>query len=111
DRGHGIPWEGNYSSWLEQKEQRLATEERQADARRKAMQAELQWVRQNPKGRQAKSKARVQRFEELASQEFQQRNETQELYIPPGPRLGDLVVEAQGVSKAYGENLLYEDLN
>ncbi len=111
DRGHGIPWEGNYSSWLEQKEQRLATEEKQAGARRKAMQAELEWVRQNPKGRQAKSKARVARFEELASQEFQKRNETQDLYIPPGPRLGDVVVEAVGVKKAYGDVLLYDDLN
>ncbi len=111
DRGHGIPWEGNYSSWLEQKEQRLAVEDKQAGARRKAMQAELEWVRQNPKGRQAKNKARVARFEELASQEFQTRNETQELYIPPGPRLGDLVVEAEGVRKAYGDVLLYDNMN
>ncbi|MFN2300955.1 MAG: energy-dependent translational throttle protein EttA [Gammaproteobacteria bacterium] len=110
DRGTGIPWEGNYSSWLEQKEARLATEDKQAGARRKAMQAELEWVRQNPKGRQAKSKARLARFEELQSQEFQARNETQELYIPPGPRLGDLVVEADGVKKAYGDRLLYDDL-
>ena len=110
DRGHGIPWEGNYSSWLEQKEARLATEEKQAGQRRKAMAAELEWVRQNPKGRQAKSKARLARFEELQSQEFQARNETQELYIPPGPRLGDLVVQAEGVKKAYGDNLLYDNL-
>ncbi|MEX0900451.1 MAG: energy-dependent translational throttle protein EttA, partial [Gammaproteobacteria bacterium] len=110
DRGHGIPWEGNYSSWLEQKEARLETEEKQAGARRKAMQAELEWVRQNPKGRQAKSKARLARFEELQSQEFQARNETQDLYIPPGPRLGDLVVQTDGVKKAYGDNLLYDNL-
>ena len=111
DRGHGIPWEGNYSSWLEQKEKRLAQEQRKEDAHRKAMQAELEWVRQNPKGRQAKSKARLARFEELASAEFQQRNETQELYIPPGPRLGNVVIEANGVKKAFGDNLLYEDLS
>ncbi len=111
DRGHGIPWEGNYSSWLEQKEKRLAQEQKKEDAHRKAMQAELEWVRQNPKGRQAKSKARLQRFEELASVEFQKRNETQELYIPPGPRLGNVVIEAKGVSKAFGDRLLYEDLN
>ncbi|HEX5515246.1 MAG TPA: energy-dependent translational throttle protein EttA, partial [Gammaproteobacteria bacterium] len=111
DRGHGIPWEGNYSSWLEQKEKRLAQEQRREDAHRKAMQAELEWVRQNPKGRQAKSKARLARFEELASAEFQQRNETQELYIPPGPRLGNVVIEANGVKKAFGDNLLYEDLS
>jgi energy-dependent translational throttle protein EttA len=111
DRGHGIPWQGNYSSWLEQKEQRLATEEKQASARQKAMQAELEWVRSGAKGRHAKSKARLARFEELASQESQQRNETKQLYIPPGPRLGDLVVEANHLSKRFGDNLLYEDLS
>ena len=93
DRGHGIPWEGNYSSWLEQKGKRLETEERQQEALQKMLARELEWVRQNPKGRQAKSKARMQRFEELSSQEFQKRNETNEIYIPPGPRLGDLVIE------------------
>jgi ATP-binding cassette ChvD family protein len=111
DRGHGIPWHGNYSSWLEQKEKRLELEEKQAGARIKAMQAELEWVRSSPKGRHAKSKARLTRFEELESQEFQQRNETQELYIPPGPRLGDLVVEAMHLRKGFGERLLMEDLN
>ncbi|MGD8689676.1 MAG: energy-dependent translational throttle protein EttA [Gammaproteobacteria bacterium] len=111
DRGHGIPWEGNYSSWLEQKEKRLEQEEKAENARRKAMQAELEWVRANPKGRQAKSKARLNRFEELASTDFQKRNETQELYIPPGPRLGDVVVEAKGVRKGFGDRLLVDDLN
>jgi ATP-binding cassette ChvD family protein len=111
DRGHGIPWHGNYSSWLEQKEKRLETEEKQVSARIKAMKAELEWVRSSPKGRHAKSKARLTRFEELESQEFQQRNETQELYIPPGPRLGDLVVEAIHLRKGFGERLLMEDLN
>lgn len=111
DRGHGIPWEGNYSSWLEQKENRLAQEQRREDAHRRALQAELEWVRQNPRGRQAKSRARLARFDELASTEFQQRNETQELYIPPGPRLGNVVIEAKGVRKAFGDNLLYDDLN
>ncbi|HEX6550289.1 MAG TPA: energy-dependent translational throttle protein EttA [Gammaproteobacteria bacterium] len=111
DRGHGIPWQGNYSSWLEQKEKRLEVEERQETAHIKAMKQELEWVRQNPKGRQAKSKARLARFEELSSAEFQQRNETQELYIPPGPRLGDLVVEAKGLSKSFGDTLLYDDLS
>jgi ATP-binding cassette ChvD family protein len=111
DRGHGIPWEGNYSSWLEQKEQRLATEEKQASARQKAMQAELEWVRAGSKGRHAKSKARLARFEELSSQESQQRNETKQLFIPPGPRLGDLVVETSHVSKRFGDTLLYEDLS
>lgn len=111
DRGHGIPWEGNYSSWLEQKEQRLAIESKQEAARIKAMKQELEWVRSNPKARQAKSKARLARFEELASTEFQERNETNEIYIPPGPRLGDLVVEAQGISKAFGEKLLFENLD
>ena len=95
DRGHGIPWEGNYSSWLEQKEQRLAIEEKQQEGLRKTLERELEWVRSNPKARQAKSKARLQRYEELASQEFQKRNETNEIYIPPGPRLGELVIEAE----------------
>ncbi len=110
DRGHGIPWEGNYSSWLEQKEQRLAQEERQQDALAKTLKRELEWVRTNPKARQAKSKARLQRYEELASQEFQKRNETNEIYIPPGERLGDLVIEAKDLRKAYGERLLIERL-
>jgi len=111
DRGRGIPWEGNYSSWLEQKEQRLATEEKQASARQKAIKAELEWVRSGAKGRHAKSKARLARFEELSSQESQQRNETKQLFIPPGPRLGDLVIEANHISKRFGDTLLYEDLN
>ncbi len=111
DRGRGIPWEGNYSSWLEQKDKRLAMEEKQEEARAKAIKKELEWVRQGAKGRQSKSKARLARFEELESQEFQRRNETMEIYIPPGPRLGDLVIEAEGVSKAFGDKLLYEDLN
>jgi len=111
DRGHGIPWQGNYSSWLEQKEQRLQVEEQQQAALKKMLERELEWVRQNPKARQAKSKARLQRFEELQSREFQQRNETNEIYIPPGPRLGELVIEAKGLSKAYGEKLLFENLD
>ncbi len=111
DRGHGIPWEGNYSSWLEQKEQRLEVEEKQASARQKAMKAELEWVRSGAKGRHAKSKARLARFEELSSQESQQRNETKQLYIPPGPRLGDLVIEANGISKRFGDKLLYDNLS
>jgi ATP-binding cassette ChvD family protein len=111
DRGYGIPWQGNYSSWLEQKEKRLQVEEQQQSALKKMLARELEWVRQNPKARQAKSKARMQRFEELQSREFQERNETNEIYIPPGPRLGELVVEARGLSKAYGEKLLFEDLN
>ena len=111
DRGHGIPWQGNYSSWLEQKEKRLEQEEKSEQARIKAMKHELEWVRTNPKGRQSKSKARLARFEELQSQEFQSRNETNEIYIPPGPRLGDLVIEANGLRKGYGDRLLYEDLS
>jgi ATP-binding cassette ChvD family protein len=111
DRGHGIPWEGNYSSWLEQKEQRLRIEEKQESARRKAIHAELEWVRQGTKGRHAKSKARLARFEDLASRESQQRNETKQLYIPPGPRLGDLVIEATGLKKQFGDKLLFEDLS
>ncbi len=111
DRGYGIPWEGNYSSWLEQKEQRLEQEERQESARVRTMKHELEWVRSNPKGRHAKSKARLQRFEELSSREFQTRNETNEIYIPPGPRLGDVVVEASGVRKGFGDRLLLDDLS
>ncbi len=111
DRGHGIPWEGNYSSWLEQKEARLETEEKTSSARRKAMQAELEWVRTNPKGRHAKSKARLARFDELSSETEQKRNETHEIYIPPGPRLGDNVVDAKDLNKGFGERLLIENLN
>jgi ATP-binding cassette ChvD family protein len=111
DRGHGIPWQGNYSSWLEQKEQRLAQEERQQDALAKSLKRELEWVRTNPKARQAKSKARLQRYEELASQEFQKRNETNEIYIPPGERLGDLVIECKNVRKGYGDRLLIDSLS
>ena len=111
DRGHGIPWQGNYSSWLEQKEQRLAQEERQQDALAKTLRRELEWVRTNPKARQAKSKARLQRYEELASQEFQKRNETNEIYIPPGDRLGDLVIECKNVRKGYGDRLLIDSLS
>ena len=111
DRGHGIPWEGNYSSWLEQKEARLEIESKQESARMKAMKHELEWVRSNAKGRHSKSKARLARYEELASQDFQKRNETQDLYIPPGPRLGDLVIEAEHVSKSFGDRVLYDDLN
>ncbi len=111
DRGYGIPWEGNYSSWLEQKEQRLEQEARQDSARIRAMKHELEWVRSNPKGRHAKSKARLQRFEELSSREFQTRNETNEIYIPPGPRLGDVVVEASGLRKGFGDRLLFDDLS
>jgi energy-dependent translational throttle protein EttA len=111
DRGYGIPWQGNYSSWLEQKDARLQQEERQQDALRKSLQRELEWVRANPKARQAKSKARVQRYEELASTEFQKRNETNEIYIPPGPRLGDLVVEVKDLRKGFGDRLLIDDLS
>ena len=111
DRGQGIPYEGNYSSWLEQKEKRLEQEERQQQAHERAIKAELEWVRTNPKGRQAKNKARLERFEELNSREFQKRSETQELYIPPGPRLGDLVIEAHHLSKRFGDRLLFENLN
>ncbi|MCU0834225.1 MAG: energy-dependent translational throttle protein EttA [Chromatiaceae bacterium] len=111
DRGHGIPWEGNYSSWLEQKEARLEIEQKQEAARIRTMKHELEWVRANPKGRHAKSKARLARYEELTSQEFQARNETNEIYIPPGPRLGDLVIEAEGLKKAYGNRLLYDNLS
>ena len=111
DRGHGIPWQGNYSSWLEQKEKRLAGEEKQADARRKAMAQELEWVRSNAKGRQSKSKARLKAFEEMQSQEYQKRAETKEIYIPPGPRLGDVVVQFDDVAKGYGDHKLYEGLS
>jgi len=111
DRGHGIPWEGNYSSWLEQKSQRLEMEEKQASARQKTIKQELEWVRSNAKGRHAKSKARLKRFDELNSAEFQKRNETNELFIPPGPRLGDLVIEANGISKRFGDRVLFENLN
>ncbi len=111
DRGHGIAWEGNYSSWLEQKERRLAIEEKQQEGLRKTLERELEWVRANPKARQAKSKARMQRYEELASQEFQKRNETNEIYIPPGQRLGELVIEAKGLKKGFGDRLLFDNLS
>ena len=111
DRGHGIPWQGNYSSWLEQKGQRLAQEERQQDALAKTLKRELEWVRTNPKARQAKSKARLQRYEELASQDFQKRNETNEIYIPPGDRLGDLVIESKNLRKGYDDRLLIDSLS
>jgi sulfate-transporting ATPase len=111
DRGHGIPWEGNYSSWLEQKEKRLEIEASQEVARIKSMKAELEWVRQNPKGRQVKSKARLARFEELSSQEHQERNETQEIFIPVAERLGNEVIEFKGVSKGYGDRLLIDKLS
>ncbi|MEI7840608.1 MAG: energy-dependent translational throttle protein EttA [Methylococcaceae bacterium] len=111
DRGSGIPWEGNYSSWLEQKGARLLLEEKQESARQKAMKEELEWVRSGTKGRHAKSKARLARFDELSSTETQKRNETQEIYIPPGPRLGDVVIEANGISKSFGDKLLFSDLN
>jgi len=111
DRGHGLPFEGNYSSWLEQKEARLAVEEKQEASRQKMIKSELEWVRANPKGRQAKSKARLKQFEELNSKDFQARNETRQIYIPPGPRLGDQVIEAEGVYKGFGDQLLIEDLN
>ncbi len=111
DRGMGIPWEGNYSSWLEQKEQRLAQESKQETSRQKALKTELEWVRSNAKGRHAKSKARLARFEELSSKEVQQRSETQEIYIPPGPRLGDVVIEMDNISKAFGDKLLINNLS
>ncbi len=111
DRGSGIPWEGNYSSWLEQKSTRLLQEEKQESSRQKAMKEELEWVRSNAKGRHAKSKARLARFDELASAETQKRNETQEIYIPPGPRLGDVVIEADAISKGFGDRLLINDLS
>ncbi len=111
DRGHGIPWEGNYSSWLEQKNQRLAQEDKGEKARMKAMKAELEWVRSNQKGRHAKSKARLARYDELANQNMESRNETNELFIPPGPRLGDLVIEANNLNKGFGDRLLFDNLN
>ncbi len=111
DRGEGIPWEGNYSSWLEQKEKRLEIEEKRETARIKSMKEELEWVRSNPKGRQAKSKARMARFDELSSQDYQKRNETRELYIPPGPRLGTQVIEATNLQKSFGDKCLVDDLN
>jgi sulfate-transporting ATPase len=111
DRGYGIPWKGNYSSWLEQKEQRLEQEQKQIDAHMKAMKQELEWVRQNPKARQAKSKARLARYEEMSSFEYQKRNETQEIFIPPGERLGNEVIEFKGVSKSYGDRLLIDRLS
>ena len=110
DRGHGIPWEGNYSSWLEQKEDRLKQEDSSEKARQKAMQSELEWVRTNPKGRHAKSKARLRQFVEISSASYQQRNETNEIYIPPGPRLGDVVIEATDIRKAFGDKLLMDSL-
>ena len=111
DRGHGIPWKGNYSSWLEQKEARLETENKQVDAHMKAMKQELEWVRSNPKARQAKSKARIARYEEMASHDYQKRNETQEMFIPVAERLGDKVIEFNGVSKAFGDRLLIDNLS
>jgi sulfate-transporting ATPase len=111
DRGQGIPYEGNYSSWLDQKEKRLELEERQEASHMKAIKAELEWVRANPKGRQAKSKARLARFDELNSKDFQKRSETQELYIPPGPRLGDNVLEAHDLSKEFNDRLIFENMN
>lgn len=111
DRGQGIPWEGNYSSWLDQKERRLTQEKKAEQGRLKAIKEELEWVRSNPKGRQAKSKARMQRFEELSSSDYQKRAETNEIYIAPGPRLGDLVIEANNISKAFGDRVLYENLS
>jgi len=111
DRGHGIPWKGNYSSWLEQKEDRLKQEEATESARQKTIKKELEWVRQNPKGRQAKAKARMTRFEELSSHEYQKRNETQEIFIPVSERLGNEVVEFVNVSKAYGDRLLIDNLS
>jgi sulfate-transporting ATPase len=111
DRGHGIPWQGNYSSWLEQKDQRLKLEEKQEVARQRTIKTELEWVRTNPGARRAKAKARLARFEELTSKEFQTRNETNEIYIPPGPRLGDLVIEADKIGKSFGDRVLFENLS
>lgn len=111
DRGEGIPWQGNYSSWLEQKEKRLAQEAATESARQKSIEKELEWVRQNPKGRQAKSKARMARFEELNNSDYQKRNETNELFIPPGPRLGDKVIEVENLSKSYGDRTLIDNLS
>jgi len=111
DRGHGIPWQGNYSSWLEQKEKRLESEQKQEASHAKSIIAELEWVRTNPKGRHAKSKSRLQRFEELSSKDYQKRNETNEMFIPPGQRLGDLVIEAQDLKKSFGDRLLIDGLS
>ncbi|MCM2350418.1 MAG: energy-dependent translational throttle protein EttA [Bacteriovoracaceae bacterium] len=111
DRGHGIPWEGNYSSWLEQKTNRLAQEEKQESQRQKKMQEELEWIRSSPKARQAKSKARITNYEKMLNESKEKRNETNDLFIPPGPRLGDVVIEANGISKAFGDKLLYENLS
>jgi ATP-binding cassette ChvD family protein len=111
DRGHGIPWQGNYTSWLEQKDQRLKLEEKQEAARQRTIKTELEWVRTNPGARRAKAKARLARFEELTSKEFQTRNETNEIYIPPGPRLGELVIEADNIGKAFGDRVLFENLS
>ncbi len=111
DRGHGIPWKGNYSSWLEQKDKRLGHEQRSEKAHQRAIREELEWVRSNPKGRRAKSKARLQRFEELSSREYQKQNETREIYIPPGPRLGDQVIEVENLNKGFGDRLLISDLS
>jgi sulfate-transporting ATPase len=111
DRGHGIPWKGNYSSWLDQKDQRLQHEERSEKAHQRAIRDELDWVRSNPKGRRAKSKARLQRFEELSSREYQKQNETREIYIPPGPRLGDQVIEVRNLCKGFENKLLISDLS
>ncbi len=111
DRGYGIPWKGNYSSWLDQKDQRLQHEERSEKAHQRAIRDELEWVRSNPKGRRAKSKARLQRFEELSSREYQKQNETREIYIPPGPRLGDQVIEVENIQKGFADKLLISDLS
>jgi len=111
DRGYGIPWKGNYSSWLEQKDERLKQEDSREQARRRSIQSELEWVRSNPKGRQAKSKARLRRFEELNAQDHQKRNETHELFIPPGPRLGNQVIEVENIHKGFGDRLLINDLS
>ena len=111
DRAEGIPWKGNYSSWLEQKEKKLAVEEKQESERRKTLERELEWIRMSPKGRHAKSQARITAYEQLVSQESERRARDLEIYIPPGPRLGDVVVEAEGISKGYGDNLLVENLN
>jgi len=111
DRGEGIPWKGNYSSWLDQKQKRLAVEEKQESARQRTLKHELEWVRTNPKGRHAKSKARLAAYDELASQEFQKRNETKEIFIPPGPRLGDVVVQAENLTKGYGDRLLIDGIS
>src|SRR6185436_5583287 len=110
DRGEGIPWKGNYSSWLEQKQQRLAQEQKTEDKRAKTLERELEWIRMSPKGRHAKGKARINDYEKMLATESEKRSEELEIFIPPGPRLGDVVVEAHGVSKAYGDKLLFENL-